>query len=56
MFRCIDNGPANNGPPKAETVPRDGGRPRQARESRTGVLEYRLGVVGERSSGEEGES
>ena len=36
--------------------PSGGGRRRQARESWTGVVEYRLGMVGERSSGEEGES
>ena len=60
MFRCKDKGPANNGPPKAETAKRlktlGGGYRRQARESWIGVLDYLLGMVGERSPGEEGES
>ena len=60
MFRCSDKGPADNGPPMAETAQRlktlGGGYRRQARESWTGVAEHRLGMVGERSPGEEGES
>ena len=56
MFRRKNDGPAANGPPKAETALRGGGRRRQARESLAGVFDDRLGVVGERSPGEEGES
>ena len=57
MSRRKNNGPALKGPPKAETAPLrgGGGRPRQAGENRPGVLDYRLGVVGERSPGDEGE-
>ena len=47
---------ADNGPPKA--APPSGGTDTGGRPAKLdpGVVEYRLGMVGERSSGDEGES